>query len=178
MERWSVARCRSRSGDKYYLANRNRTVVAITKRASKFDLELLLVKLREVGFPLRFTNGLQQINFVILNKGTFGEYLDDELWVDVRRKHRIKTLVETFIHEVAHHLDNSRSRTISFALHSERKRRGQRIHAVARKSDDEYFARGFERFYSIDPHDKRDLRKNNPKLYREIARLHRQYKSR
>lgn len=178
MERWSVAKCRSRDGAKYYLANKSRTVITIAGRARNFDLERLLTQLREVGFPLRFTNGLQQINFSILEKGTFGEYVDDEIWVDVRKKHRFKTLVETFVHEVAHHVDCTPVRTVSYELHNERKRRGQRIHNVAQRSDDEYFARGFERFYSIDPQDKRDLRKNNPRLYREISRLHRRYKSR
>jgi hypothetical protein len=178
MEKWSVAKCRSKDGDIYYLANRQRTVIKISKRNKNFDILKLLEKLEEVGFPLRFTNGIQQINFTILGKSDFGWYLDDEVAIDVKRKRRLKTLVETFVHEVAHHIDFSRIRTISYNLHSERKRKGRYIHSIASESDDEYFARGFERFYSLDPTQKSDLRKHNPKLYHEILRLHRQYKSR
>jgi hypothetical protein len=175
MERWSVAKCRSKDGTRYYLANRARTIITITKRTKSFDIMKLMEKLQKVNFPLRFTKGIESINFSILDSNTYGEYGDDEVWVDVRKKRRLRTIVETFVHEVAHHVDYMRTTTLSGALHNERKRRGQYIHKIAAEDDEEYFARGFERFYSLDPRKKQALREHNPKLYRVIQRLHREY---
>lgn len=176
MERWSVAKCRSRDGTRYYLANRARTVISITRRTKSFDITKLMDALQKVNFPLRFTKGLEEIHFTILDKNTYGGYEDDEVWVDVRKVRRIRTILETFIHEVAHHVDYLRTSTLSESLHRERKRRGQYIHRIAAEDDEEYFARGFERFYSLDPRKKQALRLKNPKLYRVIERLHREHR--
>ena len=176
MERWRVARCRSRGGARYFLANRGRTQIAITRRSKNFDILKLMEALQKVGFPLRYMRGLEQINFTIMPKNTYGEYGLDEIWVDIRKKRRLRTLLETFVHEVAHHVDYMRKTTLDHALHQERKRRGQHIHRLAKQDDEEYFARGFERFYSLDPGKRATLKRKNPRLYRVINRLHREHR--
>ena len=177
MERWRIAECRSKSSKKYYLANRSRTVVKISARAKNFDVQSFLKELQKIKFPIRFTNNIQTITFSILGKRTFGLYCDDEIWIDVRKKHRMKTLVETFVHEVAHHVDLSGAHnSLDPKLKHERKMKGKYIHTIARQSDDEYFARGFERFYAINPKYKKRLRQRNPRLYRAIEQLHRKYR--
>lgn len=174
MERWkAVAR---RRGSPLRLLNNNGTQIWVAHRAKRFDLNRLLGHLEAVGFPLRYTRGIHTINFTILGKNCFGQYDDGEVWVDVRKKHRMKTLVETFVHEVAHHLDLDSDSNLSKPFSKERRYRGAHIHTIARKSNDEYWARGFERYYSTDPRDRSDLKLYNPHLYKSIRKLHLQYK--
>lgn len=173
MERWKVVA--RRRGSPLRLLNNNKTQIWVSPRASQFDLDKFLSKLQEIGFPLKYTRGLQNINFTILyGKRTFGQYEDGEVWVDVRKKHRTKTLVETFVHEVAHHLDNNDE--LSKGLGRERCYRAVHIHKIARESNGEYWARGFERFYSTDSRDRKDLKLFNPRLYKRIRALHNRYK--
>jgi hypothetical protein len=175
MERWKVA-SRRKHGP-LILRNRCKTLVWVNPNVSHgFDLDLFLKRLEQVRFPLRYTKGLSQINFTILGKKYFGLYEDGEIWIDTKKKRRAKTIIETFVHEVAHHLDFDED--LSNGLSHERKRRGMHVHSIARDSDEEYFARGFERYYSTDPRDKADLRKLNPRLYKRIDRLHQKYKRR
>ncbi len=174
MKRWKIVECQTRRGPRYYLDNGSSTVVSFSRSAKKFDILALLRALDRVGFPLKYTEGIAQINFVALRK-YFGWYQDNEIWIDVRPKHRFKTIFETFVHEVAHHIDYGADEAISKKLEAERNLRGRRIHCQAARSDDEYLARGFERFYSIRPGGKQDLRRHHPKLYRAISRLHREY---
>lgn len=180
MERWSVAECRTKDGPVYYLTNSSRTIVKVSGRAKRFDLQKLLKALKKVDFPLSFTNGLSQINLIIFNKAGYGWYEDDEIFIDVKSKHWFRTIVDTFVHEVAHHIDYSSNKVLSEgqpALTRERKRRGNRIHKIAGQSDEEYFARGFERYYSIDPKKKEALRIQHPALYARIDALHDKHKS-
>ncbi len=174
MERWSAIECQSAKGPEYYLANRSRTVLAFSRPARKFDILRLLRALDEAGFPLRFTEGITQINFTIARK-YFGWYSDCEIWIDVNRKHRFGTILRTFIHEVAHHIDYSAGDRISRGLEEERRRSGRRIHSEAARHDDEYLAHGFEAFYS-GPKGRRDLRKFHPSLHRTIVALHRKHR--
>lgn len=174
MEHWKVVARQKRSP--LWLLNRNRTAVYVSPRATKFDLDEFLTRLEKVKFPLKYTRRLHTINFTILpGTRTFGQYEDGEVWVDVRKKHRMKTLVETFVHEIAHHLDFDDG--LSDGLGRERCYRAVHIHRVARDSNEEYFARGFERYYSTDKRDRKDLKLFNPRLYKRIHWLHRKYRS-
>lgn len=177
MESWSrkLVRCRSREGASYYLKNQNTTSVKISRKFRSFDILKIFKKLEEIEFPFRYTNGLVQINFTHLRD--YGEYFDGVIWIDIRKGRRFKTLIETVIHEIAHHVDANKDNKYSCSLHKERKRRGKHVHSFAKHSDEEYFARGFERFYSMNPQDKIKLKKNNPQLYRSISALHERYRS-
>lgn len=175
MERWTLVPRRNRGGPQFFIKNRSATQVWLGPRARRFDVDTLFRKLEEVQFPLRYTRGLKRVNFTILSPDYFGEYGDETVWVDTRRKHRLTTLVETFVHEVAHYLDEQYD--YSDRLTKERKHKGKRIHRVAGQSDDEYFARGFERFYSIKPGARADLQKHHPVLFKKISSLHKRYAS-
>jgi len=173
MEYWKVVARQRRSPLR--LLNRNKTAVYVSPRATKFDLDGFLRRLEKVGFPLKYTRKLHTINFTILpGTRTFGQYEDGEVWVDVRKKHRIKTLVETFVHEIAHHLDLNDD--LSSGLGHERHYRAAHIHRVAKDSNEEYFARGFERYYSTDSRDRKDLKLFNPRLYKRIQWLHNKHR--
>jgi hypothetical protein len=176
MEKWRLIRRRNRGGPQYYLDNRAQTLVWTSPTSKSFDILAIFHMLEEVGFPLRFMNKIKRVNFQRLRDRAFGEYYDGELWIDTRRKHRLSTLIDTFVHEVAHNIDEEYD--FSNHLTEERKQKGTRIHKIAGQSDEEYFARGFERFYSMNPNKKAALKKRNPKLYKRIAAIHRKFKSR
>jgi Mlc titration factor MtfA (ptsG expression regulator) len=107
-------------------------------------------------------------------KNFFGMYSSDVVEIGAKPKRQMRMYVETFIHEVAHHIDSEDD--YSQALSEERRKKGSHIgHLEAQRNNAEYFARGFERFYSPDVGDKKKLRKKNPKLYKTIQKLHRQY---
>ncbi len=176
MERWSIAECTTNKQPEYYLANGSQTVLAFSRSAKKFDVFAFLRGLEQVGFPVKYTEGISQVNFTVLKK-YYGWYEDNEIWVDVCRRRRSRTILATFVHEVAHHIDYGADEAISKQLTAERCRRGRRIHSQAGRGDDEYLARGFERFYSFRPRDRQDLRRHHPKLYRTIVALDRKYRS-
>lgn len=155
------------------LKNKTRTVLKINSRA-QFDVWDVLERLDRAKFPLSMVDGIPAINFTYL-KRMYGDYdyQTKVVRVDVRKSHRAATLAETIVHEVAHHLD--RDDEIAEKLTGERKRQGRFIHRRARESDDEYFARGFERFYSGDPQKRVRLR-SHKRLYRAILSLDRKHK--
>ena len=175
MENWTLVSRRNRGGPQYYLNNRSKTLVWLAHGAKTFDVHALFAKLEQVQFPLKYIKGMKKITFKTLQERYFGEYWDGEIWIDTRRRHRMSTLVDTFVHEVAHFLDEEYF--FSHKLTDERKRKGKLIHKYATKSDEEYFARGFERFYSLNPENKKRLKKRNPELYKKIAVMHRQHRS-
>jgi hypothetical protein len=175
MENWTLVSRRNRGGPQFYLNNRSKTLVWLGHGAKSFDPHALFAKLEEVKFPLKYIKGMKKITFKTLKKTYFGEYWDGEIWIDSRKKHRMSTLVDTFVHEVAHFLDEEYY--LSHRLTAERKRKGKAVHTYAMKSDEEYFARGFERFYSLNPDKKKKLKKRNPELYKKIAALHRHHRS-
>lgn len=174
MESWNVAVCKRDPDADYYLMNKDRTPIKFTTKVP-FNMGEFLSILEDVGFPLKYTDGLELIRFMRL-KDRFGQYGGDVLEMGAKQKRSMKMYIETFVHEVAHHID--RDQDISGTLTAEREKFGKYIgHYTAEDDDAEYFARGFERFYSQDPKDKVALRKNCPKLYRTIQKLHNKYAS-
>lgn len=178
MERWSIIVCDDgRGGMELYLHNRSRTPIRVG-RGVRIDVPHFLSELRRVEFPLAFTEGIELIQFRKI-KGCFGQYDDGVIDIGFKPRRKMKVILETFVHEVAHHLDFDREMGVSKALDGERRLRGRYLeHAEARRDTEEYFARGFEKFYSGDASLKRRLRERNPRLYRLISRLHRKYRRR
>lgn len=175
MEHWNVVKCRSDVAN-FFLLNKTKTLIRVSGRVG-IDIAEFLAALEDVGFPLKFTEGLSLVNFTIIPGGKYyGHYWGDVVTIDSRKKRRMRTLVETFVHEVAHHIDSEDD--FSELLTRERKKKGHLLHKRAKGSDSEYWARGFERFYSVDPDDKRALRQTCPKLYRMILRLHKEFSHR
>ena len=172
MENWNVAVCKRDPEADYYLMNKSRTPIKFTTKVP-FNMGEFLSVLEDVKFPLKFTNGLELIQFRRI-KNCYGMYGSDVVEMGAKPKRPMKMYVETFVHEVAHHIDSEED--FSNDLSEERRKKGKYIgHDEARKSNSEYFARGFEKYYSPDPADKKHLRKKCPHLYRTIQRLHRKY---
>lgn len=178
MERWNDALCRLRNGS-LHLANRSRTLVKV-KRGIKFRPEELFLRLQDVGFPLAYADGLEVIRFTTLTGSNRGWYLDGEATIDVSRG-GASCVLETFVHEVGHHVDEEEG--ASQGLDEERRKGARFLRSLgasdnARESEEEYLAAGFELFYSEDPKKRARLRARNPKLYRTIGRLDRQFRAR
>jgi hypothetical protein len=172
MESWNVAVCKHDPDADFYLMNRDRTPIKFTTKVP-FNMGEFLSALENLDFPLKYTDGLEMIRFRRL-KNYYGQYGGDVIDMGAKPKRSMKMYIETFIHEVAHHIDSDDD--VSGLLTDERKKKGKYVgHFTAEEDDSEYFARGFERFYSLDPNDKKNLRKKCPKLYRAIQKLHKKY---
>jgi hypothetical protein len=169
--RWRLGQSPPGHPDQFFLRNTSQTWIRVSKRVPGFNPQLLLRQLNRVKFPIAYVEGLERIHLTGLGPNTRGLYLDNEVWVDVKR--HSKDMLATFVHEVAHHLDDLAE--ISPGLAEERRRRYRHLddHNARRKS--EYLAIGFERFYSGYPEDRRVMRRRNPKLYRTIMKLHRNF---
>lgn len=171
MEHWNFAVCdpRKNEGARMFLLNRSRTLISVNRRLD-FDPAQLFRRLEKIGFPFRFTEGLERIHFSILTGDAGGYYVDNMIWVDVSKKLQDHTL-ETFVHEVGHHVDEQED--VAPFLHKERLKKYRHLHETwSKHSDDEYLALGFGKFYSEDPADRRRLRAKNPLLYSAIRALH------
>lgn len=175
MDLWNVAVCKRNDEADFYLMNRNRTPIKFTTHVP-FNMGEFLSILEDVKFPLKYTNGIELVQFRRM-KNAYGMYYDNVVEMGAKPKRSMRMYIETFIHEVAHHIDSEND--YSHDLGDERRRRGRSLgHDEATKSNAEYFARGFERFYSPNPDDRKKLRQKNPKLFRTIARIHRKYTQR
>jgi hypothetical protein len=173
MENWNGTLMRSRQRNQFYLANRSRTLVKV-KKGLKFTPEQLFLQLQDVRFPLQYVEGLDAIYFTVIPKNVQGYYCDGTIWIDVSKK-GIGEVLETFVHEVGHFLDDEED--LSGTLSEERKKRHRYLDDPnAKKDDGEYLATGFERFYSEDRKDRKALKRHNPKLHHIINALHRSFK--
>lgn len=172
MESWNVAVCKRNDEADFYLLNRSKTAIKFTTKIP-FNMGEFLSLLEDVKFPLKMTEGLDLIQFRRM-KNYYGMYSDNIVEMGAKPKRHMTMYIETFVHEVAHHLDSEED--YSPNLKDERKKKGKYIgHESATTSDAEYFARGFEKFYSLDKSEKKSLRKRCPKLYRTILKLHKKY---
>jgi hypothetical protein len=163
------------------------TWVKLNKRY-EYDLEDLFQKLERVKFPKAYTEGIRQISLTSLRRPMnkwFGYYCRREIWINLRRHGKHGKLLtrsrdkvfETFVHEVAHHVDWFLEDDMSLGLKAEAKKLGRLIHKRANGNYEEYFARGFEKFYSEDPGERKKLKTEHPTLYRTILSLHKRYSS-
>ena len=174
MEKWSVAVCEPEKNDgaSLFLMNRSKTLVSVHKRL-KFDPLILFKKLERIKFPFKYTDKLERIYFTVLTGNAAGWYENDEIWIDVSQN-QIDCVAEVFVHEVGHHIEEHES--VASFLHEERMKKSKRFsNEFSEKSDDEYMALGFERYYDEDKSYRRALRKKNPLLYKTIQLLHRDY---
>lgn len=172
MHSWNVAVCKHDDEADFYLLNKNRTPIKFTTRVP-FNMGEFLSILEDIKFPLKYTTGVELIRFRRM-KNFYGMYSDNIVEIGAKPKRTMRMYVETFVHEIAHHIDSEDD--FSSDLGEERRKKAHSlVHYEAQRNNSEYFARGFERFYSQDPQDKKRLKIRNPKLYRTIARLHKKY---
>ena len=177
MESWKIAVCdpRQNDGAQFFLLNRSKTPVKVHRRLH-FDPQTLFRRLRDVRFPFKYTEGLEFINFTIIpsKSDAVGYYLDNRIWIDVSQE-GIDRVFSTFTHEIGHHVEENER--VSQFLHEERLKKAKYLESTfSRRSDDEYLATGFEKFYHEDFEIRRQLKRMNPLLYRTIQTLHKSYK--
>ena len=175
MEHWNVATCdpEKNEGASLFLMNRSRTLVSVHRRL-RFDPITLFKKMERLRFPLRYTNGLERIHFTVLTGDAVGYYMDNKIWVDVSQAHLWRH-VPVFIHEVGHHVEDKEG--IAEFLHEERMKKAKFLkEQFSSRTDDEYLALGFEKYYAEDAAHRRRLRQRNPLLYRTIQMLNREYR--
>lgn len=178
MENWKVAICdpHRNEGAQFFLLNNSKTLVKVNRR-SRFDPQTLFKRLSDLRFPFKYTEGLDLIHFTFFQEryNAMGDYWDGKIRINISQS-CIDSILETFMHEVGHHVDEKEGQISSF-LKEERKKRAKHLHEkFSANNEDEYLATGFEKFYAEDFADRRQLRKNNPLLYRTIQMLHRDYK--
>lgn len=173
MEHWNVAAVKGGKKDaQYVLLNKSTTRIRVNPRVH-VDLGQIMSEIEKLGVPLKYSEGLEQINFSILTGDARGWWRGDEIWVDASRMYK-EEAVTTLTHELGHHMDDREG--LSDELHDERKKKGKSLgNKEARKDTEEYVAIGFEKFYSPDPRDRRHLRKRNPQLYNTIMKMHKKY---
>jgi hypothetical protein len=175
MEKWDIAVCDpdKNEGAGWFLRNRSTTQVAVNKRVH-FDPLVFFRRLEKIKFPLKYTEGLERIYFTVLTGDAGGYYMDNKIWVDISQN-QIDFTVPIFVHEVGHHVEEQEA--ISTFLHEERMKKSKHLRAkFSEKSDDEYLALGFEKYYSETPEARSALRKSNPMLYQAIRYLHKEYR--
>ena len=177
MERWRTVVCdpRKNEGARLFLANSSKTIVLVNRRLT-IDPREVFKKMEELGVPFRYTNGLKCINFTILKGPVGGYYYSDQ--IDIHASSETKDHLDRFlVHEVGHHVDDQE--VASDGLESELKRHWRKLHVrISSKTEDEYLASGFEKFYAMGSAARKEMAKTNPKLYSTIMRLHRSYRSR
>jgi hypothetical protein len=174
MKYWNVAICdpKKNDGAGLFLVNKSETLVTVNNRLD-FDPLALFAELDKLNFPMSYTEGLEHIHFSKLRGNLCGYYDDNKIYVHVSKVSSVNTL-QTFIHEVAHHVEEKEG--IASFLHEEKIKRSKYIdESFSSRKDDEYLALGFERYYSVDPQRRRELKKRNPLLYKTIQLLHRDY---
>ena len=143
--------------------------------------------MEEIEFPVSYTDGLDEIYFTYLNKGLEGDYYSHDRKVRVGcNKKFVDRLHQIFVHEVGHHVDeregfsdlqmlkdeydtSSITSTWDFDLHFQEEPGG--LDGDGRYA--EYFALGFELFYS---HSCGLNKTNYPVLYCLIEEHHKRTK--
>lgn len=178
MEHWNLAVCRTRRGEQYYLTNRSRTMIKIRKRL-RFSPVELFVRMQELGVPLRYTLGLDEVYFTVLRGESVGWHFDGKIIVDVSSQWTLDDLVKTLIHELGHHVDEQEDISSHGHLTVERIKSVKLLAEKRTNTNDdaEYLAAGFEEYYAGGPKGRRSLRRHHPRLYWTISRIDRIYRS-
>lgn len=133
-------------------------------------------EMERIGVPPAFTENLEVIEITIL-KGLLGDYLNGRLRLSSTAEAR-KNLGKVFVHELGHHIDDEEEISEDEKIKQEKKKAAKFMSdAYAKKSVGEYVAVGFEVYYYGTKEEKAKMKKKNPVLYRKIASIHEQFKS-
>lgn len=163
--------------DQPTILNSTQTLVRLHRRIDVTVVSNVLSILESCRFPVSHTEGIQEVHFTYLKNGLCGDYLDKKIRIACNVEYR-DILHRTFIHEVGHHVD---SREATSSTPQLLKEWGSVVsgsdpmdhmepfaHPSVHSDPSEYFAVGFEVFYTDGP--KALLR--YPVLRRTVARLH------
>lgn len=176
MKKWMICACdpKRNYGAQFILLNKTCTRIKVNRRM-KFDPGEFLSRLDNVGFPLSFTDGIEYVNFTVITDkfNAAGYYVDNNIMIDISSDD-VDFALETFMHEVGHYVDENEN--ISGVLQDERLRCAKHLEErFSSRTNAEYLAIGFEKFYSEKTGHRKALRKHNPMLYKNIMSLHRKY---
>lgn len=169
---WNIGHC---GKDEYTLLNGSDTLFTFNGRSrGKVDLAVLLTSLEEANVPLSYADGINEVQFTLLPL-LHGDYFDGKIRLSCSND-SLKILSRTFVHELAHHIDDVEDISGIDELMVEKKRRAKYIDdKYAGKNVGEYIAVGFEVFYFGSSEEREKLMQMNPKLYRTIMRVHKKY---
>jgi len=126
-------------------------------------------KMEEIQFPLSHTSGLKEIYFTYLKSKLEGDYCDGKIRVGCNKEY-CDRLDQIFIHEVGHHVDEETDwfsgdplLVGEWVMLS-----GSMVHARIKSDVAEYWAIGFEKYYTGN-----DMTsESHPFLWTCIDRLH------
>lgn len=176
MNSWNVIPAKESDID-FVLLNGDRTIIRFTQRAEWLDIPWLMSKMEELNVPFAYTVGLKEIYFTML-QGLDGDYKNGLIRLSIGMGSRY-TLDRTFVHELAHHVDEAEDISGRESIITEKKTSAKElVDTYARKNVCEYVAVGFEVFYCGSKKERSRLRKKNPKLYNVIRYIHRKYSAR
>lgn len=173
METWNVVEM----DEGYVLLNSTATLIRLAKHV-RMNVAELLDKMEELQIPLKYTSGLKEIYMTQLYRyGKHGDYLENHMRLSCGPNDK-EYLPKTFVHELAHHVDDREGIRLDEAVISEYKKHWRSLgDKYARKNVGEYVAIGFEIFYCGTKGEKSRLRKKNPRLYKAIRKTHLEYLS-
>lgn len=174
VELWNVIKCNDKEAD-FVLLNKSKTTISFSKR-SNADLAMIMNEMEEASVPFSYTNGVKKIYFTLLRSNTHGDYSDGNIRLSCGRNSR-DMYASTFVHELAHHLDEEEDISGRDSIITEKKRKARYLtDSYARKNVGEYIAVGFEVYYFGSRDERARMRKNNPKLWNVIRHIHRKYR--
>lgn len=160
------------TGSKFFLDNGDETPIR-KSRTCRIDIPALCQRMEDLGVPFAYTQGLLDVYLTRHLPGIHGDYIDGKMRLVASQP----DLERTFIHELAHHVDDMVELTDDGLLSKERRTRGKHmVDPYAKHSDQEYLAVGFEVYYCGTVKERKKMRAKNPLLFSTIRRLHRRYK--
>ena len=166
MQGWNIAD----NGDgTFILLNGSDTIIKKHKQVPVSCIVELMSKLEEIQFPIIYTDGLKEIYFTYLKSKLEGEYLQEGV-VRIGCNNALKPKMhQIFIHEVGHHVDAEGGFSDDERLRGEwSKKSGSFVHVDIKNDPGEYWAIGFERWYTTDLF----ALKDHPVLCGLISNLH------
>jgi len=158
------------NNETYTLLNGSDTIIRLHKQI-KIDVVLrLMSSLEEIGFPISYSRGLKEIYFTYLWGYLAGDYDCDGIIRVSCNNMFLQNHAQHFIHEIGHHVDESEAYSEDLDLQEEWKHHSSSfIHVDIDKDPAEYFAMGFDRWYTG------GNLSENPLLTSTIQNIHNKY---
>ena len=168
---WNIT---DNSDGTYTLLNGTGTLIRKHKQIPLSLIVELLSKMEEIEFPIGYTEALEEIYFTYLKRGLEGDYAG---WPGTIRiscnNTNLSHLHEILIHEIAHHIDARECVSTEKDLVGEwMVKSGSFIHSDIKRESCEYFAIGFEKFYTPDHSSGNITEDSHPVLWHSLSQIH------
>lgn len=176
MESWNVIRSYCKDAD-FVLLNKSQTLIQFSQRI-KVDIISIMSEMEEANVPFSYTEGIERIYFTLLRCSIHGDYKNGKIRLSCGHASRDMHAC-ILVHELAHHIDEEEYISGCDAIISEKKKKSHLMTDIyARKDTSEYVAVGFEVYYFGSNDERTRMRKNNPKLWNAIKRIHNKHRIR